>query len=113
MTFYYGDSFEDRKMLAETYGDGRAVYMLAPWSNRKSSLRDTDVHAVCSSITHMGHIPFIGVWHFEGRVHEEPSFAVDHGITTYGVKNLLKKFKQKAAYCVTPDRAWTVYLDQL
>jgi len=34
MRFYYGDAPEDRINLVETYGDGKVVYFLAPWSNR-------------------------------------------------------------------------------
>jgi len=85
--------------------------MLAPWSNRRRALLDTDAHAVCDNIIHLGHIPFIGIWHFGGRVYEEPSFAIDHRISRAAVKHLLKKFKQKAAYHVTPDHAQSVYLD--
>ena len=108
MRFYYGDSPEDRINLVETYGDGKAVYFLAPWSNRRRMLRDTDAYTICSGIISMGHVPFIGIWHFEGRVYEEPSFAINHGISEATVKRLLKKFKQKAAYRVTPDQAKTV-----
>jgi len=61
----------------------------------------------------MGHIPFIGIWHFGGTVYEEPSFAVDHGISGPTVKGLLKKFSQQAAYRVTPDNALSLDLDSL
>jgi len=113
MGFYYGDNSQDRISLIETYGNGAEIYMLAPWSNRKRALLDTDAHAICTYIVHLGLIPFIGIWHFGGRVYEEPSFAIDHGISRAAVKHLLKKFKQKAAYHVTADRAQSVYLGQI
>lgn len=105
MRFYYGDVFEDRMSLIETYGDGRTVYMLAPWTNDKDTLEDSIAHGICNNIISMVHVPFIGIWDFRGHVYEEPSFAVDHGISEAAVGRLLDKFGQRAAYRVAPDHA--------
>lgn len=105
MRFYYGDVYEDRMSLLETYGDGRAIYILAPWTNNGNYLRDSTAHVICANIVSMGYVTFIGVWHFEGHVYEEPSFAVDHGMSGTTVKSPLKKFNQQAVYRVTPDNA--------
>lgn len=113
MKFYYGDVYEDRMSLLETYGDGRSIYMLAPWTNNKSYLRDSVAHVICTNIISMGYIPFIGIWYFEGRMYEEPSFAVDHGISESTVKDLLKKFNQRAVYRVTPDNALSLDLNSV
>lgn len=108
MKFYYGDVFEDRMGLIETHGDGRTVYILAPWTNDMDVLEDSVAHGVCNNIISMGYVPFIGIWDFKGRVYEEPSFAVDHGITEADVRRLLGKFGQRAAHRVMPDRAGIV-----
>jgi len=108
MRFYYGDVLEDRQDLLETYGDGRAVYILAPWTNDKSVLEDEDAHRICENIVSMGHIPFIGIWSFKDRIYEEPSFAINHGITETAVRNLLREFNQKAVCRVTAERARSI-----
>jgi len=53
-------------------------------------------------------MPFIGIWYFEGRRREEPSFAVGHGIDEADVKALLERFEQAAAYRARYGRAETV-----
>lgn len=113
MRFYYGDIFEDRMGLLETYGDGKTVYVLAPWTNDKNTLEDEVAHVICGNIISMGYVPFIGIWHFKDRVYEEPSFAIDHGISEHTVRDLLKKFDQKEVYRVTPDRAQSIDRDSL
>lgn len=113
MRFYYGDVYKDRMSLLETHGDGRTIYILAPWTNSKRYLGDSAAHMICANIIPMGYIPFIGIWHFEGRMYEEPSFAVDHGISAPTVKGLLKKFSQQAVCWVTPDSALSLDLNSL
>jgi len=45
MRFYYGDNYQDRISLIETYGNGTEIYILAPWTNNsKRALRDTVAH---------------------------------------------------------------------
>jgi len=94
--------------IYELHDDGSTIYIIAPWSNFEETLRDEDAEDACRLIVSMGYIPFIGIWYFEGRRCEEPSFAVDHGIDEAEVKTLLEKFEQVAAYLVRYDCAETV-----
>lgn len=103
--FYDGGILKDRKDLVELHGDGRTLYIIAPWSNPKKELERDDAEEMCERIASMGHAPFIGIWHYVGRRHEEPSFAIDHGITRPEVWSLLEKFGQTAAYCVRYEGA--------
>ena len=105
MRFYYGDSHDDRRCMLEAYGDGRTVYILAPWTNDRSTLGDSDAQRVCGNIVSMGYVPLIGIWNFKGRVYEEPSFAIDHGVSEATVRDLLQEFSQEAVYRITPDHA--------
>lgn len=106
--FYEGGVSEDRKDLIELHGDGSQIYIIAPWSNLEEKLEEGDAEDVCGWIVEMGYIPFIGIWYFEGRRCEEPSFAVDHGITEAKVRAMLERFGQVATYRVRRDRAETV-----
>lgn len=103
--FYDGDEPEDRKDLVELYGDGRALYILAPWSNPEERLSKNNARIVCKKIVGMGYIPFIGTWYFEGRQYEEPSFAINHGITEEKIQELLVELDQIAAYRVSYEHA--------
>lgn len=96
--------------MVETYGDGGTVYTIAPWSNPNKDLDENDAKTICRQIVLMGHVPFIGIWHFKGRKYEEPSFAVDHGISKSEVRIMLEAFGQKAAYLVRYDLAKSVSL---
>lgn len=106
--FYEGEIPEDRKDLIELHGDGGPIYIIAPWSNMDEKLREDGAEDVCAWIVRMGHIPFIGSWYFEGRRCEEPSFAIDHGISEAEVRDMLDRFDQVAAYRVRYDGAETV-----
>lgn len=110
---YYGDTPEDRRDLVETYGDGGTVYIMAPWSNPRKRLDENNAKTICRQIARMGYVPFIGVWHFRGRMHEEPSFAADHGISRTKVRAMLEAFGQEAAYLVRYDGAESVGVGQL
>jgi len=111
--FYDGSAPEDRKDLVELYGDGRTIYIIAPWSNPKNELDRDDAEEICERVVGMGHVPFIGIWHYMGRRHEEPSFAIDHGITGPDVWSLLEKFGQTAAYRVRHKDAKYIKRNQL
>lgn len=111
--FYEGSIPGDRKDLIEMHGDGSQIYIIAPWSNLEEKLGDDDAEDVCDWIVRMGYIPFIGIWYFEGRRCEEPSFAIDHGITEAEVKAMLDRFDQMAAYRVRHDGAKTVDREDL
>ena len=83
--------------MIELYGDGGLPCTLAPWSNLCDTLAGRDAITVCNNIISMGHVPFIGRWEFEGKMHEEPSFAINHGIAEAQIRELLGKFGQRAA----------------
>ncbi|MDD9842636.1 MAG: hypothetical protein OXU85_01895 [Thaumarchaeota archaeon] len=90
--------------MLEAYGDGRTVYILAPWTNDRSTLGDSDAQRVCGNIVSMGHARLVGIWNFKGRVYEEPSFAIDHGVSEATVRGL-QEFSQEAVCRITPDHA--------
>lgn len=56
--FYDGSVPEDRKDLVELYGDGRTLYIIAPWSNPKKELGRDDAEEICERIVGMGLVPF-------------------------------------------------------
>lgn len=103
--FYDGDIPEDRKDLVELYGDGGTLYIIAPWTNPEETLDEETAKDVCDSIVSMGLVPFIGIWHFEGRRYEEPSFAINHGITEEEIQGMLVELGQIAAYRVRYEHA--------
>jgi len=103
--FYDGDMPKDRKDLVELYGDGGTLYIIAPWTNPEEELDEDRARDVCENIVGMGYVPFIGIWHFGGRLHEEPSFAIDHGITEKEAHEMLARFGQMAAYRARYGRA--------
>jgi len=103
--FYDGDTLEDRKDLVELYGDGSTLYIIAPWTNPEEKLGENYARGICKKIVGMGHIPFIGIWYFEGRRYEEPSFAINHGITEEEIRELLAELGQIAAYRICYEHA--------
>lgn len=107
--FYDGDEPEDRKDLLELYGDGGPLYIIAPWTNPEERLSENKARIVCKKIVGMGYIPFIGVWYFEGRRCEEPSFAINHGIIEEDIQELLVELGQVAACRVSYDRVEYIF----
>jgi len=105
---YYGDTPGDRRDLVEVYGDGGEVYIIAPWSNPRKELDENDAKTICRQIVRIGHVPFIGIWHFKGRRCEEPSFAADRGISGAEVRAVPGACGQKAACLVRHDLAESV-----
>jgi len=103
--FYDGNVSGDRKDLVELYGDGGTLYIIAPWTNPEERLGENIARGVCKKIVGMGYIPFIGIWYFERRRYEEPSFAINHGITEEEIQELLVELGQIAAYRVSYERA--------
>lgn len=109
----HGDSPEDRRDLVETYGDGGTACIMAPWPSPRKSLDENDAKTTCGQMALMGHVPFIGVWHFRVKMHEEPSFAADRGISRAEVRAMLEAFGQEAAYLVRYDGAESVEVGHL
>lgn len=110
---YDGDMPKGRKDLVELHCDGGTLYIIAPWGNPQKELDENGACEVCEKIIGMGYVPFIGIWNYKGQRHEEPSFAIDHGVSKHGVWRLLEKFGQDAAYCVRHDRAESVGIEEL
>lgn len=104
---------QDRKDLVELYGDGGTLYIIVPWSNTEDELYEEDAMNNCEKIVKMGHVPFIGIWYHKGRLYEEPSFPIDHGIPEPDLLALLERFDQIAAYCVRYGSAEYIKRDRL
>lgn len=111
--FYDGETEKDRRDLVETYGDGSALYIIAPWSNPEEELDRESARIVCERIVGMGYIPFIGIWHYGKRLYEEPSFAIDHGIAESEIREMLEAFEQKAVYRISHDHAESIDVEDL
>lgn len=98
--FYEANDPEGRTSLLENYGDGHSSLYMVAVTNVRGLITDGHAIRVAEKYAQQGRVPFIGRWVQNGKLHEDVSIALDHGISPAVVHDMLIEHGQEAALVI-------------